>query len=109
MFPPHDKPQIALRLATSLKGVVSQKLVPRIDGGRIAALEIMVVTPTVAKLLEDGKSGQIYPAIAEGGFYGMQTMNQCLTRFHKAGIVSEEDAMQFAGNLTELRQMLRRQ
>ncbi|MCA1595291.1 MAG: type IV pilus twitching motility protein PilT [Chloroflexi bacterium] len=108
MFPPHDKPQIALRLANSLRGVISQKLVPRTDGGRIAAIEIMVVTPTVAKLLEEGRSGQIYPAIAEGGFYGMQTMNQCLTRYFKAGIITEEDAMQYAGNLTELRQFLRR-
>ncbi|HET6385981.1 MAG TPA: type IV pilus twitching motility protein PilT [Armatimonadota bacterium] len=109
MFPPHDKPQIALRLANSLRGVISQKLVPRADGGRIAAIEIMVVTPTVSKLLEEGRSGQIYPAIAEGSFYGMQTMNQCLTRYFRAGVISEEDALQYAGNVTELRQMLRRQ
>ena len=109
MFPPHDKPQIALRLSNSLKGVVSQKLVPRVGGGRIAATEIMVVTPTVAKLLEEGRSGQIYPALAEGSFYGMQTMNQCINRYFKAGLVTEEDAMAYAGNLTELRQMLRRQ
>ncbi|MDQ2731639.1 MAG: type IV pili twitching motility protein PilT, partial [Armatimonadota bacterium] len=106
---PHDTPQIALRLSNTLRGVVSQKLVPRVDGGRIAALEIMVVNPTVAKLLEEGKSGQIYPAIADGAFYGMQTMNQCIGRLYKAGIVSEEDALGNAGNLTELRQMLRRQ
>ena len=109
MFPPHDKPQIALRLSTTLKGVVSQKLVPRMDGGRIAATEIMVVTPTVSKLLEEGKSGQIYPALAEGSFYGMQTMNQCLTRYVKAGLCTDEEALQNAGNYTELKQMLRRQ
>lgn len=108
MFPPHDKPQIALRLSNTLKGVVSQKLVPRLDGGRIAANEIMVVTPTVAKLLEEGRSGQIYPAIAEGAFYGMKTMNQCITGYFKAGLVGEEDALTNAGNVTELRQMLRR-
>jgi twitching motility protein PilT len=109
MFPPHDKPQIALRLSNSLRGVISQKLVPRVDGGRIAAIEVMVVNPTVSKLLEEGRSGQIYPVIADGQFYGMQTMNQCLTKYFKAGIITEEDALQYAGNLTELRQMLRRQ
>ncbi|MFQ3549009.1 MAG: type IV pilus twitching motility protein PilT [Armatimonadota bacterium] len=110
MFPPHDKPQICMRLSVSLRGVVSQKLVPRSDKpGRLAAVEIMVANPTIAKMLEEGRSGQIYQAIAEGGFWGMQTMNQCLDRFYKAGMISEEDAISYAGNVTELKQMLRRQ
>jgi twitching motility protein PilT len=109
MFPPHDKPQISLRLATSLRGIVSQKLVPRIDGtGRIAAVEVMIATPTIAKLIEEGRFGQLYSAIAEGGYWGMQTMNQCLVRYLRAGLISEEDALGYAGNLTELRQLIRR-
>ncbi|MCE5314234.1 MAG: type IV pilus twitching motility protein PilT [Armatimonadota bacterium] len=109
MFPPHDKPMVCTRLAVSLKGVVSQKLVPRIDKfGRVAAVEVMIANPTVSKLLEEGRSGQIYQAISEGEYWGMQTMNQCLNRYYKAGIISEEEALGNAGNYTELKQMLRR-
>jgi twitching motility protein PilT len=110
MFPPHDKPMVCMRLSVSLKGVISQKLIPRKDKpGRIAAVEVMIANPTVAKLLEEGRSGQIHQAIAEGGFWGMQTMNQCLDRFYKAGIISEEEALANASNVTELKQMMRRQ
>lgn len=109
MFPPHDKPQICMRMANSLRGIVSQKLLPRADGkGRIAAVEIMVATPTISKLIEEGRSGQIYSAISEGGFWGMQTMNQCLVKYFKAGLITEEEAFFNAGNLTELKQMIRR-
>lgn len=109
LFPPHEKGLLCLRLATTLKGILSQKLLPRQDAaGRVAAVEIMVVTPTVSKLIEEGRAGNIYTAIQEGGFWGMQTMNQCLARYYKAGIITEDDAMHAAGNLTELRQMIRR-
>jgi twitching motility protein PilT len=109
MFPPHDKPQISMRMATSLRGVVSQKLIPRGDGtGRLAAVEVMIATPTVSKLIEESRFSQLYSAIAEGGYWGMQTMNQCLLRYYKAGLITEEDALGYAGNLTELRQMIRR-
>jgi len=109
IFPPHEKPQICLRLSTALLGVVSQKLIPRADGtGRVAAVEVMINTPTVSKLIEEGRSAQIYSAISEGGYWGMQTMNQSLLKFTRAGILTEEDALAHAGNLTELKQMLRR-
>jgi len=109
VFPPHEREQISLRLSTSLLGIVSQKLVPRADGtGRVPAVEVLINTPTVAKLIEDGRSSQIYSAINEGGYWGMQTMNQALLKYFRAGIITEEDALAFAGNLTELRQMLKR-
>ncbi|MDM7913555.1 MAG: type IV pilus twitching motility protein PilT, partial [Methanotrichaceae archaeon] len=89
MFPPHDKGQICMRLAGSLRGIISQKLIPKADGsGRAAALEIMIATPTISKLIEEGRSSQIYNAISEGGFWGMQTMNQCLAQFYMSGAVS---------------------
>ncbi len=109
IFPPHEKSQICLRLSTSLLGIISQKLVPRADGtGRVPAVEVMMNTPTVAKLIEEGRSSQIYSAMNEGGYWGMQTMNQSLVKYWRAGVISEEDALTFAGNLTELKQMLRR-
>lgn len=109
IFPPHEKTQICLRLSTSLLGIVSQKLVPRADGtGRVPAVEVMINTPTVAKLIEEGRSSQIYSAMNEGGYWGMQTMNQSLVKYWRAGVISEDDALTYAGNLTELKQMLRR-
>ena len=109
IFPPHEKQQICLRLSTGLLGIISQKLVPRADGtGRVAAVEVMINTPTIAKLVEEGRSGQIYNAISEGGYWGMQTTNQSLLKYHRAGIIGEEDALAYAGNLTELKQMMRR-
>ena len=109
IFPPHEKNQVCLRLSTSLLGIVSQKLVPRADGtGRVPAVEVMINTPTVAKLIEEGRSSQIYSAMNEGGYWGMQTMNQSLVKYWRAGVISEDDALTYAGNLTELKQMLRR-
>jgi len=109
IFPPHEKQQICLRLANSLLGIVSQKLVPRADGtGRVPSVEVMMNTPTVAKLIEEGRSSQVYAAINEGGYWGMQTMNQSLVKFWRAGVITEDDALVYAGNLTELKQMLRR-
>lgn len=109
LFPPHERSTLCLRMSNSMRGVISQKLLPRVDAeGRVAAVEIMIATPTIAKLIEEGRAGNIYSAIQEGGFWGMQTMNQCLTKYFKAGIISEEDALRAAGNITELKQMLRR-
>ena len=109
MFPPHEKNIISIRLANSLRGIVSQKLVPTKDGkGRTAAVEVMIATPTISKMIEDTHFSSIYGAISEGGFWGMQTMNQSLYKQYKQGIISEEEALQFAGNLTELKQMFRR-
>jgi twitching motility protein PilT len=109
LFPPHEKPQLCLRLANSLRGVISQKLLPRVDTeGRVAAVEIMIATPTIAKLIEEGRAGNLYSAIQEGNFWGMQTMNQCLIKYYRAGIIGEDDALNAAGNATELKQLLRR-
>ena len=68
----------------------------------------MIATPTVAKLIEEQKFSSIYGAIAEGNYWGMQTMNQCLIRYYRAGLITEEDALAYAGNITELRQTIRR-
>ena len=109
MFPPHEKPFLCQRLAGSLRGIVAQKLVPRADGnGRVVANEILICTPTVTKLIEDGHFSDLYHAMNEGAFWGMQTMNQSLVRYVKAGIITEETALAYAGITSELKQMLRR-
>lgn len=111
MYAPHERPMLWLRMSVSLRGVLSQKLLPRADGkGRVAAIEVMDVTPTIQKMLEDGKSDDIYSAIRQAGmeaYWGMQTMNQCLMRYFKAGIISEQDALSNSGQFTELKQLMR--
>ena len=109
MFPPHEKKHLCQRLAGALKAVVAQKLVPRADGnGRVVVAEIMICTPTISKAIEDGAFGDLYHLMNEGGFWGMQTMNQGLARYVKAGIIEEEVALNYAGIVSELKQMLRR-
>ncbi|MBS1718049.1 MAG: PilT/PilU family type 4a pilus ATPase [Armatimonadetes bacterium] len=109
MFPPHEKHHISQRMANSLKAIIAQKLVPRCDKpGRVAANEILICTPTVCKLIEDSHFSDLYHAMNEGEFWGMQTMNQSLLRYYKAGIVSEEMALLYAGVSSELKQMMRR-
>lgn len=109
MFPPHEKNHLCQRLGNSLRAVIAQKLVPRADGqGRVVANEILVCTPTVSKAIEDGHFGDLYNLMNEGNFWGMQTMNQSLVRYVKAGVITEEIAMAYAGIPSELKQMLRR-
>ena len=109
MFPPHEKHHLCIRLANSLKAIVAQKLVPRCDSaGRVVVNEILICTPTVSKAIEDGHFGDLYHMMNEGAFWGMQTMNQSLARYVKAGIIAEEMALSHSGIVSELKQMLRR-
>jgi len=109
MFPPHEKAFLCQRLGGALRAIIAQKLVPRADGnGRVVANEILICTPTVTKLIEDGHFSDLYHAMNEGAFWGMQTMNQSLVRYVKAGIITEETALNYAGIASELKQMLRR-
>jgi len=109
MFPPHEKTHICQRLSNSLRAIIAQKLIARDDGqGRVAAIEVLICTPTISKAIEDGHFSDLYHLMNEGSFWGMQTMNQSLVRFVKAGIITEDTAMRNAGVASELKQMLRR-
>jgi twitching motility protein PilT len=110
MFQPHEKALVQIRLAKTLRAIISQKLVPTIDNkGRACAVEILNVSPTVAQYIEEGRTGQIYQAIKEGASqWKMQTMNMALDQLAKAGTISEELALEFSSVRSELRQMLRR-
>jgi twitching motility protein PilT len=94
-FPPHQQKQIRLSLAGTLRGIICQRLVPSVDGGRIPALEILVNTGRVAeRIADDEKTSEIEEVVAEGGYYGMMTFDQALLRLIQEGRVSVEDAMQ---------------
>lgn len=94
VFPAHQQQQIRTQLAGVMRGVVSQALVPRKEGkGRVAAREILVVTPAVANLIREGKTHQIYGAIDTGARVGMVSMDRALADLAKRGVITMEDAL----------------
>jgi len=107
-FPPHLQQQARVMLASTLRGAVSQRLVPTADGsGRIASCEVLVVTGRVQDLiLSPGETGKISQVIAEGEYYGMQTFDQSLLEHVAAGRVSEQTAMDYASSPHDFKLML---
>lgn len=91
VFPPHQQQQIRVQLADTLRGVVSQQLVPKIGGGRIAAVEVLVVTAGVRNIIREGKTYQLINAIQTGGQHGMQSMDAALKKLAQQGLISQED------------------
>jgi twitching motility protein PilT len=92
VFPPHQQEQIRVQFSNTLEAVIAQQLMPRIGGGRIAALEILVATSAVRNLIREGKSHQIYSAIETGAQFGMQTMDKSLAELYRNGIITLEEA-----------------
>jgi twitching motility protein PilT len=107
-FPPHLQQQARVMLSSTLRGAISQRLVPRADReGRIAVSEVMVVTGRIQDLiLNPEETGRISEVIAEGEYYGMQTFDQALLKFVHAGQVSEEVAMKTASSPHDFKLML---
>jgi twitching motility protein PilT len=104
VFPPYQQEQIRVMLASTLKGVVSQILLARADGqGRVAAREILIVTPAISALIRDNKTHQIYSAIETGAGLGMCTMEKSLAELRAAGAITDEEALSVAGHPQELR------
>ena len=98
-FPADKQNHIRTMLSTSLRGVISQQLLPRSDKpGRVAALEILVNTPGVANLLRQGKLDQLETAMQSGGATGMQTMDSALMAHVENGVISTEEAYRQSNN-----------
>lgn len=102
VFPPHQQQQIRVQLSSILQAIVSQRLVPVIGGGRIAATEIMVATPAVRNIIREGKSHQLDAVIQTGAEDGMQTMDRTLAQLVKAGKVTLDEARGYAIDIKEL-------
>ena len=107
LYPPHQQPLVRIQLAESLKAVVSQRLLPCTKGGRVPAIEILMVTAHVRKMIEENNSSGITQACAKGQFYGMQTFNQALVKLFKDGLVKEEDVMSAASSPDDVKLALR--
>jgi twitching motility protein PilT len=98
-FPPHQHAQARSMIAGTLKGVISQRLVPGADGGRVAACEILRMTGRVRDMIIDpAQTGNLVEVISSGAYYGMQTFDQALFAHVKAGRVTFEDAMAVASS-----------
>ncbi len=92
-FPGNLQEQIRVQLASSLICVVAQTLIPRIQGGRVAAYEVLVVTPAVANLIRENKTFRINSAIQTGAKYGMQLLDDHLFRLWRDEVITLEDAL----------------
>lgn len=93
IFPPYQQTQVRLQLSMSLRGVISQQLLPRRDKGRIAAREVLINTPAVANLIRENKVAQIKSVIQTSAEEGMITMDQDLKRLYKQGFINKEIAV----------------
>jgi twitching motility protein PilT len=107
-FPPAQNQQARAMLAGTIKGIVSQRLVPRSDGiGRVAIVEVMTMTGRIHDLILDPeRTGQIPDVVAQGAYYGMQTFDQALFDAVKAGTVTMDDAMQHASHPHDFRLLM---
>jgi twitching motility protein PilT len=107
LYPPHQQALMRIQLADSLKAVISQRLLPSLKGGRVPAVEVMIVTPHISKQIEENKAQEMVAAIGKGQFYGMQTFNQALVKLYKDGLVKEEEILAAASNPDDVKLAMR--
>ncbi len=98
VFPAAEKDMVRSMLSESLRAVISQTLLKKVGGGRVAAHEIMIGTPAIRNLIREDKVAQMYSAIQTGQQYGMQTLDQNLTELVQRGLVSKQEARMRATN-----------
>ena len=109
VFPAHQQSQIRTQLSLVIEGIVCQALLPKVGGGRIVALEIMVPTPAIRNLIREDKVHQIYSAMQTGQEkMGMQTMNQSLATLYQKKLITLETALGTSSNKDELQEMINR-
>jgi twitching motility protein PilT len=106
-FPADEREQIRRQMAANLQAVICQRLVPAIQGSVVPAVEIMVNTPIVRKLIEENRLDKLFAAIETGAEDGMQTFNQSLYKLVKAKMITEENALMYASNPDALKMNLR--
>ncbi len=101
VFPAAEKEMVRSMLSESLRAVISQTLLKRVGGGRVAAHEIMIGTPAIRNLIREGKIAQMYSAIQTGQSSGMQTLDQNLQELLRKGVITKEEARFRAANKDE--------
>jgi twitching motility protein PilT len=104
---PHEQERVRNRLADILISVVSQKLVPSLDGKRALAKEVLIVNPSVKAAIKNNNTGEIYLMINQSGAQGMVTMEQDLLRLYTEKKISKENALAYANNKTRILQLMK--
>ncbi len=107
VFPPHQQPQIRAQLANILMAIASQRLIPAIGGGRVAAAEILIATPAVRNIIREGKAHQLEAIIQTGAEHGMQSMDKTLVNLIHNGTITYDEARNYAVDIEELDRMMR--
>jgi len=108
IFPSHQQNQIRSQLANMLIGVVSQRLLPRVGGGRLPAVEIMIANTAVQNLIREGKSYELYNVIHTSGALGMVSLDNSLANLVKQGLVKMEHAQGYAKDQDTFKTLVRR-
>jgi twitching motility protein PilT len=107
VFPPHQQPQIRTQLSNILMAICSQRLLPSIGGGRVAAAEILVATSAVRNIIREGKTHQLEAVIQTGAEHGMQSMDKTLANLIHNGTVTYDEARMVAVDIDELDRLMR--
>lgn len=102
-FPEERRPQLLMNLSLNLNAIISQRLIPKIGGGRVAAVEILINTPRMADLIFQGKANEMKELIEKSGSAGMQTFDQALFDLYEAEQISYEDALRNADSMNDVR------
>jgi twitching motility protein PilT len=108
VFPTNQQEQVRVQLSFVLQAVVTQQLIPRIGGGRVLSMEIMMATPAIRAVIRDDKIHQIYSLIQAGHKYGMKTMNQSLYELYSARKIALNEAVGYSSSPAELEEMINR-
>jgi twitching motility protein PilT len=101
VFPPYQQKQVRLQLASVLRGILSQRLIPRADGkGRVPAVEVCIATATVRETIVDADKTRKLPDVLAAGLsqYGMQTFDQSLMTLYTRGLITYEEALRWCSN-----------
>jgi twitching motility protein PilT len=106
VFPPYQQQQIRLQLSLVLEGILCQSLLPKIGGGRVAAVEVLLATPAVRNLIREAKTYQVPTIMQISSQLGMQTLDQALASLVRRGLVAAEEALMRAANPEDLRKLL---
>src|SRR3990167_7837607 len=107
VFPPHQQPQVRSQLGNILMAVCSQRLIPALGGGRVVAAEILIATPAVRNIIREDKNYQLEAVIQTGAEHGIQSIDKTLVNLLHGGVISYDEASNYAVDVEELDRLMR--